>query len=87
MLRARFLHLKYGPDTSGPRIERRTTGFQANVLATTLPCSVQAYITYLLTPQEMGPFKCYIKQLRGDRVSDFPEKSVTQMYGSTLLAL
>ena len=25
--------------------------------------------------------------VRGGRVSDFPEKSVTKMYGSTLLAL
>ena len=27
------------------------------------------------------------KAVGGERVSDFPEKSVTKMYGSTLLAL
>ena len=32
-----------------------------------------------------GPFKCYVR--RGWRVSDFPEKSVMKMYGSTLLVL
>ena len=35
----------------------------------------------------MGPFNCYVTQYRGGRMSDFPEKSVTKMYGSTLLAL
>ena len=33
-----------------------------------------------------GPFKCYVTQLGGG-VSAFTEKSVTKMYGSTLLAL
>ena len=32
------------------------------------------------------PFKCYVTQL-GVGVSAFTEKSVTKMYGSTLLAL
>ena len=33
-----------------------------------------------------GPFKCYVTQLGVGGVS-FHEKSVTKMYGSTLLAL
>ena len=32
-----------------------------------------------------GPFKCYVTQ--GGGVSAFMEKSVTKVYGSTLLAL
>ena len=34
-----------------------------------------------------GPFKCYVTQLGVWGVSAFTEKSVTKMYGSTLLAL
>ena len=35
-----------------------------------------------------GPFKYYVTQLGvGGGVSDFTEKSVAKMYGSTLLAL
>ena len=34
----------------------------------------------------MGPFKCYVTQM-GWGVLDFPEKSVTKVYGSMLLAL
>ena len=34
----------------------------------------------------MGPFKCYVTQL-GVGVSDYPEKSVTKVYGSMLLVL
>ena len=30
---------------------------------------------------------CYVTQLGGGRVSDIPEKSVTKVYGSTLLDL
>ena len=34
----------------------------------------------------LGPFICYVTQ-QGAGVSAFPEKSVTKVYGSTLLAL
>ena len=34
-----------------------------------------------------GPFKCYVTQLGGGWVSAFLEKSVTEVYDSTLLAL
>ena len=33
------------------------------------------------------PFKCYVMQEGVGGVSAFPEKSVTKVYGSTLLAL
>ena len=33
-----------------------------------------------------GPFNCYVMQ-RGWGGFDFPEKSVTKVYGSTVLAL
>ena len=36
-------------------------------------------------PKAKGPFKCYVTQLVW--VSAFLEKSVTEVYGSTLLAL
>ena len=35
----------------------------------------------------MGPLKCYEVEKGGGRVSDFPEKNISKMYGSTLLAL
>ena len=35
-------------------------------------------------PLSIGPFKCYVMQLG---VSAFPEKSVTKVYSSMLLAL
>ena len=34
-----------------------------------------------------GPFKCLCNAVGGGRVSDYPEKCVTKMYGSTLLEL
>ena len=41
---------------------------------------------YIFTFYLGAPFKCYIMQ-SGVRVSDFPEKSIMKMHGSTLLAL
>ena len=41
-------------------------------------------------PSHGGPFKCYVMQWGGGgglRWVKFPEKSVTNVYGSTLLAL
>ena len=44
--------------------------------------------TCLKNSDPKGPFKCYVTQLGvGGWLSAFLEKSVTEVYGSTLLAL
>ena len=46
-----------------------------------IPLSVYWIVLYL------GAIRVLRNAVGGGRVSDFPEKSVTKMYGSTLLAL
>ena len=44
-------------------------------------------LSIILTNSIKGPFKCYVTQRGVGGGSAFPEKSVTKVYGSTLLAL